>query len=36
MIISEEMFAKSKTACSGGLKLDTLDVARIDFKYTVV
>ena len=36
MIISEEMFGKSKTECNGGLKLDTLDVARIDFKCTVV
>ena len=27
------MFEKLKTACNGGLKLDTLDVARIDFKY---
>ena len=36
MIILEEMFGKYKTACNGGLKLDTLDVARIDFKFTVV
>ena len=30
------MFEKSKTACNGGLKLDTLDVARIDFKFTMM
>ena len=30
------MFEKSKTACNGGLKLDSLNVARIDFKFTIV
>ena len=30
------MFGKSKTARNGGLKLDTIDVSRIDIKFTIV
>ena len=36
MIIYEEIFAKSKTEGDGGLKLNTLDVERIYFKFTLV
>ena len=36
MVLSEEISKKSKTACNGDLKLDTLDVVEIDFKFTIV